>query len=209
MLEDQIYFSNSPECLFELESKIGSAELSTKPIKGTVPIIDGDSDHAWETLSESQKNQSELYMITDLLRNDLNRIEKPVVEVVGLKERLEVPGLMHSYSHLKVALSDKVNLLQVLRGIFPGGSITGAPKKRVMEIIEKLEIGQRNFYCGSSILKVADTFKASVNIRSGVVNRKMDQTLYWSGGGVTVQSSCEEEYQEILDKTHSFVRFLS
>ncbi len=206
---EKLYYSNSPECLFELKFKEEHIELHTKPIKGTVPTGLLGAQKAWDELRGSLKNESELYMITDLLRNDLNRIEKPCVEVLATKERLDVPGLVHSYSHLKVDLSSEVNLLQVMKAIFPGGSITGAPKKRVMEIIEDLEISKRGFYCGSSLLKTRDCFKASINIRSGVLDKQTAEVLYWSGGGVTIKSKNEEEYSEILDKTHSFVRFLS
>ncbi len=207
--KDRIYFSNSPECLFDLKIGLEHNELTTKPIKGTISLGEHGKEAAWTKLLTSQKNQSELYMITDLLRNDLNRIEEPKVEVVALKECLEVPGLLHSYSELKINLSKKVNLLQIMKAIFPGGSITGAPKKRVMEIIDHLELGERGFYCGSTILKSSNTFKASINIRSGIVDRKMAKVQYWSGGGVTIQSHCDDEYQEVLDKTNSFVRFLS
>ncbi|MAF76529.1 MAG: hypothetical protein CME60_00080 [Halobacteriovoraceae bacterium] len=207
------YFSNSPECLFDLQEREGGWELHTRPIKGT---ISSDIPNAWETLKGSQKNESELYMITDLLRNDLNRIEDPQVEVLALKERMDVPGLVHSYSHLKVDLSDEVSLLKMIRSLFPGGSITGAPKKRVMEIISSLEPSHRGFYCGSSILKSSEFIGASINIRSGYftpvkdkAETQMAKLLYWSGGGVTISSECDEEYREILDKTHSFVRFLS
>lgn len=206
---DKLYYSNSPECLFDLVMEDDSIELHTRPIKGTVSTQEKSADQAWEELRTSTKNESELYMITDLLRNDLNRIEKPIVQVVAAKERLDVPGLVHSYSHLKVRLSKKVNLLKLMNAIFPGGSITGAPKKRVMEIICDLEKKPRGFYCGSSILKTDESFKASINIRSGVFDKKTAKVLYWSGGGVTLQSKCRDEYQEFLDKTHSFVRFLS
>ncbi len=206
---DKLYYSNSPECLFELDMVKDCVELHTRPIKGTVATEGRSADEAWEQLKASEKNQSELYMITDLLRNDLNRIENPCVEVVAAKERLDVPGLVHSYSHLKVQLSNEVNLLQLMQAVFPGGSITGAPKKRVMEIIADLEISNRGFYCGSSILKTDVSFRASINIRSGEMDKAMAQVLYWSGGGVTIKSDCREEYQEIVDKTLSFVRFLS
>jgi len=208
-INEKIFFSNSPECLFELKLENESIELHSKPIKGTMPILNEDKDQAWESLVHSRKDESELYMITDLLRNDLNRIEKPEVQVVSLKERLEVPGLIHSYSHLKVNLTAKTNLLTLLKAIFPGGSITGAPKKRVMEIIDEIEISERGFYCGSSILKNKESFRASINIRSGELDKTTAEVLYWSGGGVTIQSECASEYQEFLDKTHSFVRFLS
>lgn len=206
---DKLYYSNSPECLFDLKVLGNAVELHTRPIKGTVSTARLSSDAAWEELKSSSKNESELYMITDLLRNDLNRIEKPIVQVVATKKRLDVPGLVHSFSHLKVRLSKKVNFLQLMKAIFPGGSITGAPKKRVMEIIRDLEKSPRGFYCGSSILKTDESFKASINIRSGVLDKKTGEVLYWSGGGVTLQSQCRDEYQELLDKTNSFIHFLS
>lgn len=216
-LGSDLYFSNSPECLFDLEVGTKDNYLHSKPIKGTVAVSTlEDCEEAWEVLKSSKKNESELYMITDLIRNDLNRIERPRVEVLALKERLDVPGLVHSYSHLRTKVSRSLNLLNILEKIFPGGSITGAPKKRVMEIIDQLECASRGFYCGSSIIKSKEYLRASINIRSGQISDfkkiekvQMAEIPYWSGGGVTLDSNCTDEFQEIMDKTTSFVRFLS
>ncbi len=219
-VNDLFYYSNSPECLFNISKKLipgssvsGKSEadfsyvLETKPIKGTVSLTENE-DLDWETLKHCPKNESELYMITDLLRNDLNGIEKPIVKVVAKKAPLRVPGLLHSYSHLEVCLSSKVTLKNIMKSVFPGGSITGAPKRRVMEIIAELEVAPRGFYCGSTILRSHEIFRASINIRGGRIDIHKGSLCYHAGSGVTYESTLEGEYNEMLDKHKSLTRLL-
>ena len=121
------------------------------PIKGSVKIK-GDVKKAWKKLKESMKDKGELNMITDLLRNDLSRIEKPISKVRKKYVPLLVPGIIHQYSIIDVDLSYKITLLKIIKSLFPGGSITGAPKRRVYQILGSLEKNRRGFYCGSTIL---------------------------------------------------------
>lgn len=206
LIEDDFYFSNSPECLFEWDS---SGTLESRPIKGTIYSKEGDDEKAWDLLRNCKKNESELFMITDLLRNDMNRIDKAVVEVVEKKAPLKVPGLIHSYSHLRVNLSHEISLLDIMKSLFPGGSITGAPKIRVMEIIHDLEKSPRGFYCGSTLSRKGDKIVGSINIRSGVGNISEGQITYQAGGGITFESEVDAEYQEMLDKFSSVSNLLT
>jgi para-aminobenzoate synthetase component 1 len=149
----KLYLSNSPECLFEVEKTDKGYELVTKPIKGTLKAEDeSDKEQKWKELVASEKDQAELYMITDLLKNDLTKISMKPAVVTDKKLPLFVPGLVHQYSKIKVDLDDDTTIDQIIRATFPGGSITGAPKKRVMEIIHDVEGYERGFYCGSTIM---------------------------------------------------------
>lgn len=212
--EDSFFVTNTPECLFEWGTTeiagTNASVLSTRPIKGTLSLEDEkDWQEVWQKLCESIKDESELYMITDLLRNDLNRIERPLAKVIKKKAPLVVPGLIHSYSHIEVELSPAVQLLTVMKALFPGGSITGAPKIRVMQIIDELEQGPRGFYCGSSIYPRDGKIVASINIRSAQGNSKSGVFTYHAGGGITVKSTWEQEYQEMENKFLSFQSLLT
>lgn len=208
---DEFFVTNTPECLFDWrKERSDTSRLETRPIKGTVPLRDKECfDSAWRELSHSRKDESELFMITDLLRNDLNRIEKPVAKVLKKKAPLRVPGLLHSYSQIQVMLSGAVSLLSIMRSLFPGGSITGAPKIRVMQIIQEVESCARGFYCGSTLFATGGGIVGSINIRAAQGNIKSGILNYHAGGGITVQSSWESEYQEMENKFLSFQSLLT
>ena len=202
----QRYFlSNTPECLFEIQNE----KIITKPIKGTVNLKDfGNEEEAWSFLDSDKKNESELNMITDLMRNDLTRISLNPAKVLTKKAKLKVPKILHQHSIVEAKLDKKTNLLDVVSKLFPGGSITGAPKKRVMDIIESLEDLPRGFYCGSTILLYKDIKKASINIRSCDFDLNSSVALYGSGGGITLNSEVSAEYEELNLKNESFLSFL-
>lgn len=202
---DLLLLSNSPECLFELNKN----KIRAMPIKGTIGLKGKSLEEARDELSESQKNRAELDMITDLLRNDLSRIEKPNSKVIKRYSFLEVPGLLHQYSMIEQELSDQVSWFQIIRSLFPGGSITGAPKNRVIGIIESIEESPRGFYTGSTLFDFKNTKAASINIRSSEWNLRTQRGLYGSGGGITLQSKGKEEFQEVLIKEQSFFKLLS
>lgn len=208
---NKLYLSNSPECLFQIDGKgqKGSSRLWSSPIKGTVKLDKHDDlKSKWKELSSCKKNQSELYMITDLIRNDLSRIEKPVSKVIGKKLPLLVPGILHQYSLVAVELSKKVSLKDVVYSLFPGGSITGAPKKRVMGILKELETSPRQFYCGSTIIWSGEIKAASINIRSCEIDCNKKTLRYCAGGGITLNSEAQSEYDEMLAKVSSFIKLL-
>lgn len=190
-------FSNSPESLFERE---GEHTLVTRPIKGTLAKGQGSA----EALSMSTKDMAELDMITDLLRNDLNRIERASAKVRARHKLLEVPGLYHQYSEVALDVRKGLELKKIVTSLFPSGSVTGAPKKRVMEILADLEETPRGIYCGSTLFALEGTLRASVNIRTALYDHKEKKLEYHAGGGCTLLSSAANEYEEMKAKVASF-----
>lgn len=202
----KLFLSNSPECLFQYKANT----ISSMPIKGTILREKGEDWKAlWSKLITDQKSQAELYMISDLLRNDLSRIELPKAIITKKKFPKLVPGLLHQYSQIDVELSNDVTLWRVVEKIFPGGSITGAPKVRAMRLIEKLENRQRGFYSGSTLILYKEMKSASINIRSSTVDFEHFELHYQAGGGITLLSDVEEEYKEMTYKRDSFIRSLT
>lgn len=205
----QLFLSNSPECLFQIKKENGKLLAYTMPIKGTIKLEnESERDEKWKELVASKKDQAELYMITDLLRNDLTKICLTPAKILEKKLPLFVPGLVHQYSKLNVELKDDTNLGQVVRALFPGGSITGAPKKRVMKIINEVEAHERGFYCGSTIVLYKDQKSSSINIRSAVLDYSQGELFYGAGGGITLLSQAKEEFDESYAKMESFLHFL-
>jgi para-aminobenzoate synthetase component I len=200
---EKFILSNSPECLFEYKNKM----VSTRPIKGTM-ARKGNWKKTWSELLKTKKEESELIMITDLLKNDLNRLSAPEAKVLKLRAPLLVPGLVHQFSLIQVKLKDKVSLLKTLQSLFPGGSITGAPKKKVMEIIQQVERYERGVYCGSTILLWKKRKSASINIRTAEIDLMERIWRIGAGGGVTLLSSPVGEFQEMESKVKSFLTLL-
>lgn len=204
-LGDDMFLSNSPECLFQYSHN----KIFTMPIKGTAQLkANGDWKKAWSKMQKNIKEEGELNMITDLLRNDLNRLESPRAKVIKKRTPLLVPGLLHQCSVLSVELHKKLSLLKTLQCLFPGGSITGAPKKRVMEIIQEVERYPRGMYCGSTLLCLGDKKVASINIRTFTLSIADRLWRYGAGGGITLLSRPTSEYQEMEDKVSSFLTLL-
>jgi len=191
--------SNSPECLFNKNKNF----IETKPIKGTIR----DEEGAWKKLSQNEKDEAELFMITDLLKNDLNRLE-PRAKVKMLKAPLKVPGLLHQFSHLTLESTRDLSLEEVSCSLFPGGSITGAPKKRTMEILREIESSSRGAYCGSTFFFDDEQTKVSINIRTAEVDDLKKELTLGAGGGITLLSKVDEEYKEMLSKVDSFALLL-
>lgn len=199
----KLFLSNSPECLFEYKNK--DKTIISKPIKGTVQV-DNSKEEAWEKLRNSKKDQAELFMITDLMRNDLTKLELNPAKVKAIKECLFVPGLVHSYSLIESEVSDELNLKKIVECLFPGGSITGAPKLKTTELIGQIESEKRGFYCGSTLVLYKDIKKASINIRSATIDTDSGQFCYGSGGAITLLSNANDEYKESLSKLESFIQ---
>jgi para-aminobenzoate synthetase component I len=203
-LGDEMILSNSPECLFQYKDN----KIFTVPIKGTVKV-GKNWKREWEKLKNDLKEEGELNMITDLLRNDLNRLERPRAKVVKRKKPLLVPGLLHQCSVLSVELDKPLSLLKTLECLFPGGSVTGAPKKRVMEIIQEVERYPRGIYCGSTLLCFDDKKVASINIRTATLSVYDRLWRYGAGGGITLLSRPPSEFQEMENKLKSFLTLLN
>ncbi len=203
---EKLVLSNSPECLFQVYEKKNKLLIHTLPIKGT---MSSKLKSNKEELLASKKNEGELFMIVDLLRNDLARIEKPNAKVLFKKKILEVPGLFHLYSRIQTEVSKNVNLYDLLKALFPGGSVTGAPKKRVMNIIKELESENRGYYCGSTYLDFKNIKTASINIRTAEIDLDSNSLSYGTGGGITLKSNQDDEYEEMILKRESFLKLLN
>lgn len=206
---DKFYLSNSPECLFQISEDNKGHHITALPIKGTIKVEDNQREDAWEELVNSQKDQAELFMIADLIRNDLTKINLTPAVVKHKKCPLNVPGLIHQFSVIEAAIESNTTIKDVILNTFPGGSITGAPKKRVLEIIQNVENFERHFYCGSTLLLFKNSKMASINIRSAVVDYTENEITYGSGGGVTLLSQPKSEYEEILNKLQSFTKIFA
>jgi len=147
-------------------------------------------------------------MIVDLLRNDLSRVcRSGSVSVTELCQLESHPTVHHLVSTVVGTLAEQHDAVSLIQAAFPGGSITGAPKVRAMEIIAELEPVRRQVYCGSiGYLSVTGAMDTSIAIRTAVHSGRR---LYWSaGGGITAGSEPEAEYQESLTKASAFVEVL-
>ena len=167
----KLFLSNSPECLFQIKKRNNTSYIQTMPIKGTKKVeCDLQREQGWHELINSAKDQAELFMITDLMRNDLTKLTKNKSTVLNKKLPLNVPGLIHQFSLIESEIKGQTDLKSIIQCLFPGGSITGAPKKRAMQIISELEDNPRGFYCGSTVLCYEDICLASLNIWSAEVD---------------------------------------
>ncbi len=203
---NKAFMTNSPECLFEIKKD----EIYSRPIKGTRKWDKKKTlNENFNLLTSDKKCESELFMIADLIRNDLNRIFPPNCQVIKKKLPLKVPGLIHQYTLLKKKLDKNTTQIEILSSLFPGGSITGAPKKRVMTILKELENRSRGFYCGSSWLRFNDLSCASINIRSAQIDFKKFELIASAGGGITLRSDPYKEYLEMSYKRDSLISTLT
>ncbi len=161
------------------------------------------------TLFESRKDRAENVMIVDLLRNDISKCCKPgSVKVPRLFDIETYATVHHLVSTVKGELKDNLHAVDLLKSCFPGGSITGAPKIRAMEIIEELEPHRRGVYCGSiGYIGFDGNMDTNIAIRTMVHS---DNTIrLWAGGGIVNDSVLEEEYQESFDKARALLTVLS
>lgn len=198
--------SHSPERFIEVRG----GQVETRPIKGTRPrgaTPDEDRQQA-EALLASTKDRAENLMIVDLLRNDLGRsCRTGSVRVPELFALESYPNVHHLVSAVTGELADGKDALDLLAGSFPGGSITGAPKIRAMQIIDELEPTRRALYCGSLLyLDVRGEMDSSIAIRSLLV--KDGQISCWGGGGIVMDSDWQAEYRESIAKVEVLLRTL-
>ena len=195
--------SCSPEQFLQLRD----GHVQTRPIKGTRPR--GDSAHSDQAmraqLLSSAKDRAENLMIVDLLRNDLGKVCEPgSIDVPGLFEVESFATVHHLVSTVTGHLRGGCDALDLISACFPGGSITGAPKRRAMQIIDELEPVRREVYCGSVIrLGFDGNLDSSITIRTLLM--RGDEVFYWAGGGIVADSACAAEYQESLDKAAAFL----
>jgi para-aminobenzoate synthetase component I len=196
--------SFSPERFLQVRGDM----IETKPIKGTIArgkTPEEDLRNA-QWLESSQKNRAENVMIVDLLRNDLSK-HATQVEVPNLCELQSFANVHHLVSTVTGKLKPESSPIDLLRDAFPGGSITGAPKIRAMEIIEELEPHQRSIYCGSiGYISVDGQMDTNIAIRTLVCDK--DNIHCWGGGGIVADSICDKEYEETLAKVNVILQNL-
>ena len=200
--------SASPERFLRLDGE--RRHVETRPIKGTRPRGLGPMHDAalGRALAESEKDRAENVMIVDLLRNDLSRVCRPgTVRVPELFALEHHPTVHHLVSTVIGELEPAANAVDLLRATFPGGSITGAPKVRAMEIIAELEPTQRGVYCGSiGYISTSGAMDTSIVIRTCLALR--GQVYFQAGGGIVADSDPELEYRETLDKARGLIETL-
>ncbi|HEU5303809.1 MAG TPA: aminodeoxychorismate synthase component I [Gemmatimonadales bacterium] len=199
--------SASPERFLRLDDR---RSIETRPIKGTRPRGLGPMHDAalGRALAESQKDRAENVMIVDLLRNDLSRVCRPgTVRVPELFAVEHHPTVHHLVSTVVGELDPDADAVDLIRAAFPGGSITGAPKVRAMEIIAELEPTQRGVYCGSiGYLSATGVMDTSIVIRTYLALG--EQIYFQAGGGIVADSDPELEYRETLDKARGLIETL-
>ena len=205
--DDVTVLSASPERFLRLDT---DGRVETRPIKGTRPRGLGPMHDAalGRALAESVKDRAENVMIVDLLRNDLSRVCRPgTVRVPELFALEQHPTVHHLVSTVLGELEPGADAVDLVRAAFPGGSITGAPKVRAMEIIAELEPTRRGVYCGSiGYLSATGAMDTSIVIRTFVLR---DGELYFqAGGGIVADSDPELEYRETLDKAAGLIETL-
>jgi para-aminobenzoate synthetase component 1 len=144
-------------------------------------------------------------MITDLLRNDLAKVSRPgSVKIIEKRSIQKLTSVIHTYSKISAKLNENVSPIEALISMFPGGSVTGCPKKRAMEIIDELEPISRSAYCGSMVCISPDgNLDSSILIRT--IIKKGSRLVLPVGGGIVFDSNQENEYQETLDKAASII----
>jgi len=190
--------SSSPETFLRMHGR----SIETRPIKGTRPRFadpELDSRSAYE-LQTSEKEIAELVMITDLERNDLGRVcEFGSVKVTEMLKHERLEQVHHLASTVTGQLREDADQLDVLQACFPGGSITGAPKKRAMEVIAELETVPRGLYTGA-IGYLGFNGESQFNIAIRTLDREDLRLTYGVGAGIVADSDPEMEYEETLQK---------
>jgi para-aminobenzoate synthetase component 1 len=203
---DMQVLSGSPERFLQV---VGD-HVETRPIKGTRPRSDDteqDNENARE-LQHSLKDRAENLMIVDLLRNDISKsCATGSVKADRLFALESFANVHHLVSTVTGKLAPLMTSVDLLRGCFPGGSITGAPKLRAMEIIEELEPNRRGIYCGAiGYIGFEGNMDTNIAIRTAVYSQ--GEFRFWAGGGIVADSEMEKEYRETWDKASSMLALM-
>ena len=197
---------SSPERFLSIKNRV----VETRPIKGTMPrgVNAAEDLKNKNILINSEKDKAELLMVVDLERNDLSKVCKPCsVKVTELFKLEEYSTVFHLVSTIVGELKEEVSPLECIKACFPGGSITGTPKIRSMEIIEELEPVRRNIYTGAlGYLGFEGNVDLNIIIRTILI--KDNKAYFGVGGGITWDSLEEFEYDETLDKAKALMRVL-
>jgi len=198
--------SFSPERFVKLENRF----LLTSPIKGSEKRVhDPELDNLLcQKLLSSEKNRAENVMIVDLLRNDFGQIAKTGSVIVdGLCQVESYSEVHHLVSHIRAQCRDEISAIQAFKACFPGGSITGAPKLESMKVIAEHEKYARGIYCGS-IGYFSKHGQSDSNIAIRTITATKNFLHLYAGGGIVIDSDCEEEYQECFIKIAAILKGL-
>ena len=198
--------SSSPERFLKLVGK----QVETKPIKGTKhrSVFAYEDKELAASLLNSEKDRAENLMIVDLLRNDISKsCESGTVNVPKLFALETFSTVHHLVSTISGRLDKNKDAIDLIEGCFPGGSITGAPKLRSMEIIDELEPDRRSIYCGSiAYIGFDGNIDSNICIRTLIYcNNKIH---FFVGGGIVWDSTVESEYKECFDKASAMFKVL-
>lgn len=199
--------SSSPERFLNLKGR----SVSTRPMKGTRPRAKNTIQDQLlkKELLNSVKDKAELTMIVDLERNDLGRVcSYSSIKVNPLRELEEYRTVFQTTATVEGRLHEDKDRIDLLRACFPGGSITGCPKIRAMEIIEELEPTRRSIYTGS-LGYLSFTGNMDLNILIRTVLKKKDKIYFQTGGGIVADSNPEDEYEETLVKARAMIEAIS
>lgn len=203
--------SNSPERLVKVENGF----IETRPIKGTVKRGKTPAEDALniKKLLASEKEKAELAMITDLERNDIGKICVPgTVKVTENRAIEKYSHVIHTISNVRGKLESGRDWYDALQAVFPGGSITGCPKKRTMEIIDELEDYKRGVYCGSAgYIDLSGNCDFNIMIRTFWLekSKKGGKLVFHSGGGIVADSDPRAEYEETMDKAAALLNAIN
>ncbi len=204
---DHWVVSTSPERFI----KRSGSSVETRPIKGTCPrgSDPGQDQNLRHQLAESPKDDAELSMIVDLMRNDLGKVSmEGSVRVAQHKQVEGYANVYHLVSIVRSTLDPLWDSVDLIKAAFPGGSITGCPKIRAMEIIDELETHCRHIYTGSiGYISFHDTLDLSIAIRTATIQN--NRIFFSVGGGIVFDSDPAKEYQETLDKGKTLVETMS
>ena len=208
-LEDKYLLCASPERYIQRKAD----RIISQPIKGTFKrdLTDPEADHTLKAqLQQSEKDRTENVMIVDLVRNDLSRICKEgSVKVDELFGVYTFPQVHQMISTISGELKDEIDFTDLIKATFPMGSMTGAPKRRVMELIEQYEKTKRGIYSGAvGYISPEKDLDFNVVIRSILYNTSNKYLSYLVGGGITSQSDPEKEYEECLLKAEAMQQVL-
>ncbi|MHC4322036.1 MAG: anthranilate synthase component I family protein, partial [Planctomycetota bacterium] len=217
--DNKYIVSSSPERFLSLQNAPDSTgkqsegvarNIQTRPIKGTRPRgkDEGINKKMQKELISSKKDDAELAMIVDLERNDLGRVCNYNTVKVTEKKKLEVhPTVYHLVATVEGKLHSRYDEIDLLKATFPGGSITGAPKVRAMQIIDELEPTKRSVYTGAmGYLSFNGNIDLNIAIRTFLV--KDDHIFFQVGGGIVADSNPEDEYQETMHKARALIETL-
>lgn len=205
--DEEHVISSSPELFL----KVSGGHVETRPMKGTRPRgrSKAQDRELLNELRKSEKDKAELAMIVDLERNDLGKVcAHGSIKVIEHRRIEKYPTVFQAISVIRGKLAPGVGLVDTVKAAFPGGSISGCPKIRAMEIIDSLEPTARGVYTGAiGYLSFHDTMELSVAIRTMI--EKNGKIYFQTGGGIVADSDPEKEYKETLVKAKAMIQALS